>query len=133
MYMNLDELKAIDKPKRRLKGTVKDLITCILARIKKEHVKKVYPGKGLTGSEIRARMRNRSFVPDGKGLSYSDEKGVEAVKSMSRIDLMRSSANEKPKIDQMKKDLDKKFAAGRKKHEEDAIAKRIKDAKDGKE
>lgn len=130
--MNLQELQALRKPKRRPKGNIDALLKCILSRKAAKDGKIVYPGKGLTGVEIRARMLNRSFIPDGKGLTFVDEKEVEAIKGMSRIDLMRSHANEKPKLEAMKADLQSKSAAAQKKAQEEAIAKRDKDATDGK-
>lgn len=130
--MTNEELKAISKPRRRLIGSYKDLIRSILAMREAKDGKIVYPGKGLTGREIRARVLNKSYLPSVNGLSYSEEKGVADVLRMSRIELLRSHVNEKPVIEKMKADLDKKFADVKKKHQEEAIAKRIKDATDGK-
>lgn len=62
----------------------------------------VYPGKGLSSSEIRARVKNRSLKIGTDGFSYSDGKEVAAILGMNKTDLMRSHANETPKIEKQK-------------------------------
>lgn len=127
-----DDLKAISRPKRRLRGSYKDLIKCILARKEAQDGKIVYPGKSLSGSDIRSRLRNRSLVADGKGLNFSAEKGIAEAQGMSKIELMRSIANDKPKIDIMRADLQRKADEAKQKKVEDAIKFRIKSENDGK-
>lgn len=129
--MNLQELQALNKPKKSLKTRYKELVRCILAMKQAKDGKIVYPGKGLTGREIRARVLNRSYLPGVNGLAYSEEKGVAEVLSMSRIDLMRSRVNEQPKIDKMKADLQKKAEEARMKKVEGDIVKRVKEQNNG--
>lgn len=63
----------------------------------------VYPGLGLTSSEIKARIKNRSFIPNANGLGFNADAKITELQGLSIIDLMRSHANEKPKLEKLAK------------------------------
>lgn len=86
------------RPRRPREKGYDDLVKVIKRRRESGEAPIVYPGKGLTSTEIRSRIRNKSIIPGTGGLGYSEEKGITEIMGMSRIDLMRSHANEKPRL-----------------------------------
>lgn len=82
----------------------------------------VYPGKSLSSADIRARLRNGSIEANADRMAFSGEKGIAELQGMSKIDLMRSHANEKPKLIDKRKQIEARV----KKAENDGIMYRIK-------
>lgn len=92
----------VERPRRKREKSYDDLKRVHAFFKENGQGKIVYPGKSLSGPEIRARVKNRSLKIGVDGLSYSDDKEVAAVLGMNKTDLMRSHANEKPKIEKQK-------------------------------